>query len=91
MLVEETNRYYDQTVTALGGLETFHHRSSYECIYPCFKRFHTLTVYKAECTDAFHSLPQKYRLDPESEKSVQQQNAVEGTRHRVLEILPPTP
>ena len=45
---------------------TFHHRSSYEwgeckrafCIYPCFKRFHTLTVYKAKCTDAFHSLPQ---------------------------------
>ena len=45
---------------------TFHHRSSYACgeckkalcIYPCFKRFHTLTVYKAECTDALHSLPQ---------------------------------
>ena len=42
------------------------HRSSYECgeckkalcIYPCFKRFHTLTVYKEECTDAFHSLLQ---------------------------------
>ena len=42
------------------------HRSGYECgecknalcIYPRFKRFHTLTVHKAECTDAFHSLPQ---------------------------------
>ena len=80
---------------------TFHHRSSYECseckkalcIYPCFKRFHTLTMYKAECTDAFHSLPQvpvcrKYRLDSESKNHVHQQNAAEGTRHLVLGILP---
>ena len=33
----------------------------------------------------------KYRLDPESKKHVQQQNAAEGTRHLVLGILPPTP
>ena len=66
LLMEETNRGYDQTVAALGGLTTLCHRSSYACgecnkalcNYPCFKRFHTLTVYKAECTDAFHSLPQ---------------------------------
>ena len=30
----------------------------------------------------------KYRLDPESKKRVQQQNAAEGTRHLVLGILP---
>ena len=30
----------------------------------------------------------KYRLDPESKKHVQQQNAIEGTRHLVLEVLP---
>ena len=49
-----------------GSSKGARHRSSYECreckkalcIYPCFKRFHTLTVCKAECTDAFHSLPQ---------------------------------
>ena len=49
-----------------GSSKGARHRSSYECseckkalcIYPCFKRFHSLTVYKAECTDAFHSLPQ---------------------------------
>ena len=49
-----------------GSLKGACHRSSYECseckkalcIYPCFKRFHSLTVFKAECTDAFHSLPQ---------------------------------
>ena len=33
----------------------------------------------------------KYRLDPEFKKHDQQQNATEGTRHLVLEILPPTP
>ena len=49
-----------------GSSKDARHRSSYECskckkalcIYPCFKRFHSLTVYKAECTDAFNSLPQ---------------------------------
>ena len=49
-----------------GSSKGAHHRTSYECseykkalcIYPCFKTFHTLTVYKAESTDAFHSLPQ---------------------------------
>ena len=30
----------------------------------------------------------KYRLDPESKKHVQQQNAAEGTRHLVLGVLP---
>ena len=49
-----------------GSSKGARHRSSYECsefkkalcIYPCFKWFHSLTVYKAECTEAFHSLPQ---------------------------------
>ena len=49
-----------------GSSKGARHRSSYECseckkvlcIYPCFKWFHSLTVYKAECTDAYHSLPQ---------------------------------
>ena len=58
-----------------GSSKGVHPRSSSECseckkalcIYPCFKRFHTLTMYKAECTDAFHSLPQ-VPLDPESKK-----------------------
>ena len=49
-----------------GSSKGARHRSSYECseckkalcIYPCVKRFHSLSVYKAECTEAFHSLPQ---------------------------------
>ena len=55
-----------------GSSKGARHRSSYECseckkarsIYTCFKRFHSLTVYKAEC--------RKNRLDPESKKHVQQ-------------------
>ena len=49
-----------------GSSKGARYRASYECgeckkalcIYPCFKRFDTLTVSKAECTDAFHSLSQ---------------------------------
>ena len=49
-----------------GSSKGARHRSNYEfseckkdlCIYPCFKRFHSLTVYNLECTEAFHSLPQ---------------------------------
>ena len=67
---------------------TFHHRSSYKCgeykkalcIYPCFKRFHMLTVYKA-----FHSLPQVpvgFRVQ-EARPA-----AKRGRRHLVLGVLP---
>ena len=73
----------------------FHHRSSYECgeckkalcIYPCFKQFHTLTVYKAKWTEAFHSLPQ-VPVGYESKKHVQKKNAAEGTRHLIRGVLP---
>ena len=49
-----------------GSSKGARHRSSCKCseckkalcIYPCFKRFHSLTMYKAECTDAFHGLLQ---------------------------------
>ena len=84
-LVKETNRYYDHTVAALGG-----ECKKAMCIYPCFKRFHTLTVYKAECTDAFHSLPQ-VPVGSGVQEARQQQYAAECARHLVLGILPPTP
>ena len=71
-----------------GSSKGARHRSRYECseckkalcIYPCFKWFHSLTVYKAECTEAFHNC-RKYRLNPESKKHVQQK-----TRPKALDI-----
>ena len=80
-----------------GSSKGARHRSSYECskckkalcIYPCFKRFHSLIVYKAECTEAFHSLPQVpvgsgvHEARPAAKRG-------EGARHLILEILPPT-
>ena len=54
-----------------------------------FKRFHTLTVYKAEFTDAFHSLPQvPVGFGVQEARPAAKQG--EGIRHLVLGILPPT-
>ena len=86
-----------------GSSKGAHHRSSYEwceckkalCIYPCFKRFHTLAMFKAECKDAFHSLPQVpvgsgvQEIRPAAKRG--QRSGCLGTRHPDLGILPPTP
>ena len=80
-----------------GSSKGTRHRSSYEgseckkalSIYPCSNGFT-----RWPCTRQNVQMPFtvccKYRLDLESKKHVQQQNATEGARHLVLGILPPT-
>ena len=88
---------YSKTPLA-GSSKGARHRSSYECgeckkalcIYPCFKRFHTLII-KRQNAQMLSTVCRKFRLNPESKKHVPQYNAPKALDISSLKFYPRTP
>ena len=93
LLVKETNRYYDQTCctrwpgqSSITDPVTNAANVRRLCASILVSNGLTRWPYTSQNAQMLFTVSHKYRLDPESKKHVQQQNAAKGTTHLILGI-----